>query len=88
MLRLRGAAALSRFRLDKLTERLQSNLPQITGLYAEYWHFVKTNRALSAEESSRLEQLLDYGEHSVLAGSAGLAVDPRRLPRTRPVSRA
>ena len=57
MLRLRGCPALSPFRRDRLLERL----PSVQELYAEYFHLVSLNRALSAPEREVLESLLDYG---------------------------
>ena len=58
ILRLRGRTALSPFRLRKLLQE-----PALTGfqLAAEYWHFVKTSRALTGHEQERLERILEYG---------------------------
>ncbi len=61
LIQLRGRAALSPFRFDKLRQSLQSVAPAITGVYAEYWHFVALTRALSEAERDVLEQILSYG---------------------------
>ncbi len=61
MLTLRGAPALSDFRLQKLQERLRA----ATGLdlrpYAEFMHFVDAGRDLTGDEPALLEGLLRYG---------------------------
>ena len=61
VLKLRGANALSDFRLAKLLTRLQEIDPGVRTLAAEHWHFVETNAALSAAEQKLLERLLRYG---------------------------
>ena len=60
-LALRGRNALSDFRLRKLLSSLRQVLPGVSGLAAEYWHFVETHRDLSTEERRVLERILDYG---------------------------
>ena len=78
LIRLRGRAALSAFRLDKLHAALSSTLPG-TRIDAEYWHFVHVRRALNDEEHERLERLLTYGRHRGGAREEGtlLLVVPR-----------
>lgn len=61
MLILRGAPALSDFRLSKLTERLESALGRELSLYAEYMHFAELEQSLSDEQQAILERLLRYG---------------------------
>ena len=61
MLRLRGGSALSPFRLEKLTAALKTAVPQVSHIYAEYWHFCTVERELRPEESATLAQLLKYG---------------------------
>ncbi|MDP2197609.1 MAG: phosphoribosylformylglycinamidine synthase [Sulfurimicrobium sp.] len=58
---LRGRNALSPFRYDKLMRSLAASAPAVTHVYAEYWHFVATERALDASEHERLVQILSYG---------------------------
>ncbi len=62
ILRLRGAQALSPFRLAKLLPRLQAVQPRIRALAAGFVHFVELGSALDARELRLLERLLDCGE--------------------------
>jgi len=61
VLMLRGSAALSPFRLDRLMNRLRVVLPAIETLYAEYRHFAVLDQALGPQELDVLERLLTYG---------------------------
>jgi len=61
VLMLRGSAALSPFRLDRLMNRLRVVLPAIETLYAEYRHFAALDQALGPQELDVLERLLTYG---------------------------
>ncbi|MHA6494243.1 phosphoribosylformylglycinamidine synthase [Pseudomonas borbori] len=61
MLILRGAPALSAFRHGKLLEQLTSNVPAVTGLYAEFAHFAEVTGVLGADEEQVLARLLKYG---------------------------
>ena len=61
MLILRGAPALSAFRHEKLFEQLLQKVPSVSGLYAEFAHFVEVSAALSSEEGQVLSRLLKYG---------------------------
>jgi phosphoribosylformylglycinamidine synthase len=61
MLRLRGSAALSPFRLDKVLASIKAVSPRISHLYAEFWHFAWTEGALSAGQQETLKQILTYG---------------------------
>ncbi len=62
-LKLQGRDALSAFRLRKLLSTLRSLDPNVAGISAEYWHFVKLHRPLGADESARLDRILEYGPH-------------------------
>ncbi|WP_394172544.1 phosphoribosylformylglycinamidine synthase [Thalassotalea litorea] len=58
---LRGAPALSDFRIKKLLAQCaQLNLP-VTDIYAEFMHFSHNRAALTKDEFSKLEKLLTYG---------------------------
>ncbi len=58
---LRGAPALSEFRVKKLlTQCEQLQLP-VTDIYAEFAHFAQLNAELSSQEEDVLKQLLTYG---------------------------
>src|SRR5690349_2590070 len=61
ILRLRGRNALSAFRLSKLKQFVTTAVPRISGIHAEFWHFVQLERALSGAESRQLERILTYG---------------------------
>jgi phosphoribosylformylglycinamidine synthase len=60
MLVLRGSAALSQFRIEKLLRTLQNRCPDIGSLRAQYVHLVHLSGALTEDEQQRLESLLDY----------------------------
>ncbi|KMT65159.1 phosphoribosylformylglycinamidine synthase [Catenovulum maritimum] len=58
---LRGAPALSDFRVQKLLASCaQINLPVIN-IYAEYMHFANVTEQLTADETTKLARLLTYG---------------------------
>ncbi|TAK45571.1 MAG: phosphoribosylformylglycinamidine synthase [Betaproteobacteria bacterium] len=61
ILQLRGACALSEFRVAKLLPQLQAIQPGIRGLRAEYWHFAETDAALAPDGKRLLGRLLAYG---------------------------
>ncbi len=61
MLILRGAAALSDFRLEKLRERLAEMPTPLRLLSSEYVHFASLTRPLTDDESAVLVKLLEYG---------------------------
>ena len=63
ILLLRGDAALSSFRQQRLLARLQAAAPRIKGVRAEYWHFVATSEPLADDARQRLEALLG-AEHA------------------------
>ena len=59
ILKLRGAAALSSSRLERLSRVASEVLPRLNGIVAEYWYFVEVSAALTVEEQARLVDLLD-----------------------------
>ncbi len=61
MLQLRGAPALSSFRLNKLLDQLTSACGSVSGLYAEYVHFAELETDLTDQQQAVLERLLTYG---------------------------
>ena len=79
MLILRGAPALSPFRSKKLLETLQNVIPEVSGVFANYQHFVQSSEALSEQELAILEQLLTYGPRRQEGACTGtlLLVVPR-----------
>ena len=61
MLSLRGAPALSNFRLSKLEQRLTEVTGRSLGLYAEFLHFAELNQSLTQDEQGILERVLGDG---------------------------
>ncbi len=62
MISVRGARALSDFRLAKLLARLQTVQRGVRGVSAEFRHFVEAGSAIEGEPRRILERLLRYGE--------------------------
>jgi phosphoribosylformylglycinamidine synthase len=60
-LSLRGSPALSQFRLDKLYATVKNVAPSVAHIYTEFVHFVFSENALNAVETSTLSQILTYG---------------------------
>jgi phosphoribosylformylglycinamidine synthase len=79
MLALRGAPALSPFRLRRLEERLAGAAGRRVRLYAELAHFADLEQALGAAERDILDRLLRYGPAAEAAEPDGalLLVVPR-----------
>ncbi len=80
MLILRGAPALSDFRLSKLSTRLHKISPDIGRVRSEFVHFCELNGGLADEGREKLERLLDYGpalQAGTFEGALFLVV-PRR----------
>jgi phosphoribosylformylglycinamidine synthase len=71
MIILRGAPALSDFRINKLQSKLHSLDPAIGKLSAEFVHFAKTGASLDPDEAKVLESLLQYGPQREKAGAGG-----------------
>jgi phosphoribosylformylglycinamidine synthase len=77
LLSLRGRNALSPFRIAKLLSNLAGT--HVSGITADFWHFVQTERELTAAERATLERILTYGPQATAHGDAGelLLVLPR-----------
>ncbi len=58
---LRGAPALSAFRVHKLLSACQNAKLPVSDLYAEYCHFAHLASPLNSEQTQHLEQILTYG---------------------------
>ena len=56
---LRGAAALSEFRTQRLLERLKTGWSAIAGIESEYLYLVELSAPLDAAESERLNAVLE-----------------------------
>lgn len=61
MLSIRGSAALSTFRLEKILRTVQQAMPRISHIYAEFWHFAWEKTPLSDTQLDTLKQILTYG---------------------------
>jgi len=79
MLILRGAPALSDFRLNKLAERIESSVGVKVELYAEFYHFSEIEQQLSDAEQAILDRILRYGPALASHAPAGrqILVTPR-----------
>ena len=58
---LRGAPALSEFRVKKLLQGFAEKGLKITSVYAEYVHFASLSSPLSDSEKEILGKILTYG---------------------------
>ena len=85
LLVLSGPPAFSRFRLEKLLAAARVAEPGLTGLYAEWVHFLSTSAPLTDEERGQAAALLDYGPQRGLAERVGEALFTV-MPRTGTVS--
>lgn len=76
---LRGAPALSEFRVNKLLENFAAKGVNVTSVYAEYVHFAKLNAPLSDQQRDTLNKLLTYGPHITEHETKGMlfVVTPR-----------
>ena len=61
VLTLRGSAALSEFRRDKIFQDLRIRVNRLQAVYAEYVHFAHTAQDLDTDAQSRLQKILEYG---------------------------
>lgn len=68
MLILRGAPALSDFRLNKLVNQISSSDLTINSIDSHYVHFVDLSDPLDESELAILQQLLQYGPGSAKVG--------------------
>lgn len=58
---LRGAPALSEFRISQFMKQAKEMLLPVIGIYAEYMHFVDLNTSLDDKSQAVLAKLLTYG---------------------------
>jgi phosphoribosylformylglycinamidine synthase len=79
MLQLQGSPAFSDFRITKLLNNVQSELPDVVSLYAEFIHFVHVNAEMDDMDHQLLEKLLTYGPtlHRGQQTGSSLLVVPR-----------
>jgi phosphoribosylformylglycinamidine synthase len=86
MLILPGSNALSAFRSQRLLAQLQSAVPQIAAVQARFVHFIDSSTSLSAEDTSRLEAMLTYGEPAHAQESNGVLEEFFVIPRFGTIS--
>ena len=71
MLQLRGAPALSDFRLKKLLDQLKLVAPTVENVYAEFQHFAELATELSTQHKDVLAKLLTYGPKAEIKAAQG-----------------
>ena len=71
IIRLRGRNALSAFRAARLSQSVITAVPRVCGIQAEFWHFARLSRAISSDETARLERILTYGPEAIAVESRG-----------------
>ncbi|NVJ03919.1 phosphoribosylformylglycinamidine synthase [Myxococcus sp. AM001] len=76
---LRGAPALSDFRLAKLLAQCRERVPSVSSVYAEFVHLIDAPVPLSEADLATLSRLLDYGPRVATGTRTGglLLVLPR-----------
>ncbi|HNP36311.1 MAG TPA: phosphoribosylformylglycinamidine synthase [Woeseiaceae bacterium] len=79
MLELAGPAALSAFRLEKLTRKLRRQDARVLGIKARYSYFTQLGKPLSKPDQQRLDGLLLSGEKpaTLPPGAQTVIVTPR-----------
>ena len=88
MLVLPGAAALSRFRLDKLLSALQAIDPSIRGVEAYFTHFVDLSGDLDSSQRTVLERLLESDVAPALPDRKSTRLNSSHIPLSRMPSSA
>ena len=61
IIHIAGGPAYSKFRKEKLLEKLQTVNPQIKDIHSEYLHIVWCEKKIAASEKDTLERILHYG---------------------------
>ncbi|MCW8901979.1 MAG: phosphoribosylformylglycinamidine synthase, partial [Gammaproteobacteria bacterium] len=69
MLQLPGGLAPSEFRKNKLLTSLQTAVPAVTDIQANYMHFVETDNALDVKAEAVLDSLLHTGSLPEITGT-------------------
>ena len=79
ILHLRGGAALSPFRHEKLQAALRERVPGITTITAEFVHFVELTQPIDDRKRHVVERILTYGDAASPSPAFGslLLVTPR-----------
>ena len=78
MFTLMATSALSDFRAARLLKRIREVVPTAQAISARFVHFVHAQRALTEDESARLQALLHYGDEGTdVRADATFMVIPR-----------
>jgi phosphoribosylformylglycinamidine synthase len=79
ILNLRGGAALSSFRIEKIRDEARKAGVEIARLANQYWHFAEIEDGLTASEQTVLDAALDYADSFAGVESSGhfVLVTPR-----------
>ena len=64
MIIFEGTPTLSKFRCQRLLEKLRNQVPKIEAIKANFFHFVDCLEPLLAKENQTLEEILKYGTQS------------------------
>ncbi len=86
MIIFEGASSLSKFRHNRLLQKLQNQVPKIENLSANFVHFAKCDEELTKYEFSVLEEILKYGDASEIKKSGHLFLVVPRLGTISPWS--
>jgi len=81
-----GARALSEFRQTRLLQVLQAIDPNLVEVHGRYVHFVNSSTVLTAEDSARVEALLEYGDPATVQDSRGSQLSYLVIPRFGTIS--
>ena len=86
ILKIPGATALSPFREQKLLAEIQAVTSGITGVSANFAHFVELERPLTEAENQRLVQMLGHGQTAAAESAGGYFLVVPRLGTQSPWS--
>ena len=86
MIIFEGASSLSKFRHNRLLQKLQNQVPKIENLSANFVHFARCDEELTKYEFSVLEEILKYGEASEIKKAGHLFLVVPRLGTISPWS--
>ncbi|MGH8303440.1 MAG: phosphoribosylformylglycinamidine synthase, partial [Steroidobacteraceae bacterium] len=86
LLVLRGAPALSGFRIEKLLARIAAREAEVTGLAAHFVHFASPAHPLTDGELRILQQLLTYGPRAAAPSQSSDAERLLVVPRAGTIS--
>jgi phosphoribosylformylglycinamidine synthase len=81
MLIMRGAPALSHFRLERLLAKINDIAPQVNSVSAEYLYFMDLENRLTKPENNALSELLSYKEVDLSANSLIAVSTPGSTPK-------